>query len=96
MRLQQERSGPGSRAGTDWNGKQHKGTWRPGHKDKSGMKERANTADIICTVIGCFCVHQMGPVNEWFGNKIEIRMPRQTADNRLHCIPGFFFNAFTA
>lgn len=76
MRLEREQPGPGSQAGTDWNGRLNKGTRRPEHKDKSGIKGTATTADIICTVIGCFCLHQMGPVNEWTGNKIEIRTPR--------------------
>lgn len=65
MKLQWEQPMPESQAGSDWNGRQHKGTWRPEHKDKLAMKGRAAATDIICTVIGCFCLHQMGPVNEW-------------------------------
>lgn len=57
------------------NRRRHKGTWRPGYKDKSGMNGRATAADIICAVIGCFCLHQMGPVKEWIQNKLEIRTP---------------------
>lgn len=53
--------------------KEHKG---PNTKANQAWKGRATTADIICTVIGCFCLHQMRPVKECIRNKIEIRAPR--------------------
>ena len=76
--------------------KEHGG---PEHKDKSGMKGRATTADIICTVIGCFCLHQMGPGNEWIGNKKRYKdaaalFTRQTTDKRFHWVPSSFFFFF--
>lgn len=59
---------------------------RAKHKDKSGMKRGTTPAEIVCTVIVCFCPLKIEPFKEWIGDSTEIRTPelsQQTTEEAL-------------